>query len=73
MKDGFQQKQGFESVKGGLAGGGPAPRQVFLGEVNEGSGDIGVVGDKTLVEVGEAKERPDVFDFLGGGPAGNTI
>ena len=73
MNDWFRQEQGFESVKSGLASRGPVPRQVLLGEVNERLGDIGVIGDKMSVEVGKAKERSDVFDFLRGRPAGNTI
>ena len=36
-------------------------------------GDIGVVRDKTLVEVCEAKEGPDILDFLGSWPAGDSI
>ena len=54
-------------------GGGPIPREVFLDEVDEGSGDVGVVRDETSVEVGEAEERPNVFDFLRGWPAGDAI
>ena len=46
---------------------------VFLSEVNERSGDVRVVWDKVSVEVGKAEERPDVFCFLGGGPAGDTV
>ena len=56
-----------------MASGGPVPREVFLGEVNEGLGDVGVVRDKMMVEICEAKEGSNVFDFLGGGPAGNSI
>ena len=40
-------------VKGLLLGRGPIPRQVFLGEVNEGVGDGGIVRDESLVEVGK--------------------
>ena len=73
VEDWLRQEQGLEGIEGGLTSGGPVPRQVFLGEVNERSGDIGVVRNKASVEVGEAEERSDVFDFLGGGPACNTI
>ena len=73
VKDWFQREEGFESVKGGLAGGRPVPREVFLGEVNESLGNIGVIRNETLVEVCEAKEGPDVFDFLGGSPTGDPI
>ena len=44
----------FEEVKGQLLGGSPVPRQIFLGEVNEGTGNGGVVRDELLVEVGKA-------------------
>ena len=56
-----------------MASRGPVPRQVLLGEVNEGLGNIGVVGDKMSVEVGEPEEGLDVLDFLRGRPAGDTI
>ena len=35
---------------------------IFLGEVEEGVGDSGIVGDEPTVEVGKAKEGSDVFD-----------
>ena len=73
MEDRFRQEQGFESVVGGLTGGGPIPRQVYLGEVYEGSGNVGVIGDETSIEIGKAKEGSDVFHLFGGGPTGNTI
>ena len=41
-------------VKGLLLGRGPVPRQVFLGEVNEGTGNGGVVRDEPSAEVGKA-------------------
>ena len=56
-----------------LTSGGPIPRKVFLGEVNEGSGDIGVVRDETSVKVGEAKEGSNIFDFFRGWPTGNAV
>ena len=43
-------------VEGLLLRRGPVPREIFLGEVNEGVGDVGVVGNELLVEIGEAKE-----------------
>ena len=52
---------------------GPVPRQVLLGKVDEWSSDVGIVGNKLSVEVGKAKERPNVLDFFRGGPAGDTI
>jgi len=56
-----------------LAGRGPVPLEVFLGEVDEGAGDVGVVGDESSVKVGEAKEGLYVLHFSGGGPFGNSI
>ena len=47
--------------------------EVFLSEVNEGAGDIRVVGNKSTVEVGEAKEGAYVLDFSRGWPFGNSI
>ena len=40
-------------VEGLLLGGGPIPGQVFLGELNKGTGNGGVVRDESLVEVGK--------------------
>ena len=42
---------------------GPIPGKVFLCEVEEGSSDVGVVGNKPTVEIGESKERANVFHF----------
>ena len=39
-KDGFCEEEAFEGIEGGLARRGPVPREVFLGEVKEGAGDI---------------------------------
>ena len=61
VKDGFREEEAFEGVEGGLAGRGPIPREVFLGEVEEGTSDVGVVGNEPTVEVGESKERAHVF------------
>ena len=38
---------------------------MFLGEVDKGSGDIGVVRDEATVEVCKAQKGPNNFDFLG--------
>jgi len=56
-----------------LASGSPVPLEVFLSEVNEGTGNIRVVRDKSSVEVGEAKEGAYVLDFSGGQPFGDSI
>ena len=41
-------------IKGLLLRRGPVPREIFLGEVNEGAGNGGVVGNKPSVEIGKA-------------------
>jgi len=56
MEDWFRQEKGFEGVEGVLAGGGPVPLEVFLCKVDERTGDVGIVGNESTVEVGEAKE-----------------
>jgi len=56
MEDWFRQEKGFKGVEGGLASGGPVPLEVLFGEVDEGTGDIGVVGDESTIKIGEAKE-----------------
>ena len=73
MEDWFQQEEGFEGVEGFLAGGGPVPLEVFLGEVDEGAGDVGVVGDESLVEVGEAEEGAYVLYFSRSRPFGDSV
>ena len=35
---------------------GPGPREVFLSEVDERASDIGVVRDKSLVEISKAQK-----------------
>jgi len=73
VEDGFGKESGAEGVHGLLASRGPGPSTVFLGEVNEGAGDVGVVGDEATVEIGKAKEGADILDFLGSGPLGDAI
>ena len=41
-------------VKGTLLRRGPVPGEVFLGEVDEGTGKGGVVGNESMVEIGKA-------------------
>jgi len=47
--------------------------EVFLSEVDEGAGNVGVVGDKPTVEVGKAEEGAYIFDFGGSWPFGNSV
>jgi hypothetical protein len=56
VEDGFREEQRFQSIESVLTVWGPFPREVFFGEVNEESCDIGVVGNETAIEVGKAKE-----------------
>ena len=51
----------LKGVERGLAGRRPVPREVLLGEVEERASDVGVIRDETSIEIGEAKERVDIF------------
>ena len=73
MKDGFGEEKTFERVEGGLARRGPIPGEVLLGEVKEGSGDIGIVRDESSVEIGETKERANIFHLSWCGPTCDAI
>ena len=73
VEDGFCKEETFEGIKGGLAGGGPVPREILLSEVEERASDVGIVRDESLVEIGETKERADVFHLGGGGPTGDSV
>ena len=69
----MRQEEPFELVEGLLTSGSPIPAIVFLGEVQEGAGDGGVVGYEPTVEVGKAAERSDVLDFGWGWPGGDAV
>ena len=73
VKNGFGEEEVFEGVKGGLARRGPVPGEILLGKVEEGVSDIGVVGDESTVEVGEPKERADIFHLGWCGPICDAI
>ena len=51
----------------------PCPGRILLGEVNQWLSDVGIIGDKSLVEVGKAEERLNVFDFCWSRPFCYTI
>ena len=72
-KDGLGEEKTFEGVKGGLARRGPVPGKVLLGEVEEGAGDVGIVRDESPVEVGETKERANVFHLGWGWPTCDAV
>ena len=61
VEDGFGEEEALEGVEGGLARGGPVPGEILLGEVEEGASDVGVVGNESMVKVGEPKERANIF------------
>ena len=73
VEDGFGEEKAFEGVERSLAGGGPVPGEILLGEVEEGASDVGVVGDEPAVEVGEPKERANVFHLGWRRPVCNAI
>ena len=73
VKDRFGEEEEFKGVERGLARGGPVPQEVFLGKVEERASDVGVVGDEALVEIGEAKERANIFHLGWSRPIRNSI
>ena len=73
VENGFREEETFKGIEGGLAGGGPIPREVLLGEVEERASDIGVVRDEASVEIGEAKERANIFHLGWSRPACDSI
>ena len=56
-----------------MTGGGPIPREVLFGEVEERASDVGVIRDEASVEVGEAEERANVFHLGWGRPTCDSI
>ena len=68
VKDGLGEEETLEGIKGGLARRGPVPGEVLLGEVEERVSDVGVIGDESSVEIGETKERANVFHLSWCGP-----
>ena len=56
MENGARQEEFLQVVERSLTSRGPVPAIVFLGEVEEGAGDGGVVGDEPTIEVGKAEE-----------------
>ena len=60
-----------KGMEGGFLTGGPDVRDIFLGKIKERVSDIGVCSDEVAIEVTEAKERLEVFEFFGLGPICN--
>jgi hypothetical protein len=52
----------FDGEEGVLAGRGPVPAGTFLGEVMEGTIDIGEVGDEPSIEITKANKRAYPLD-----------
>ena len=73
MENGFGEEETFKGVERGLAGRGPVPSKVLLGEINKGAGDVGVVRNKASVEIGKAEERADIFHLGWGRPACDPV
>ena len=73
VENGFGEEKKFEGIEGGLARRGPVPREVLLGEVKERASDVGVIGDESSVEVGETKERANIFHLSWCGPVCDAV
>jgi hypothetical protein len=57
-------KGGLELLESLTARGIEIPRNVFPGKPSKGDDNSGVLRNKAVVEIAEAKEGLDVFDFL---------
>ena len=73
VKDGFGEEEVFEGVKGGLAGRGPVPGEIFLGKVEVGAGNVGVVGNESTVEIGEPEEGANILHLGWRRPICNAV
>ena len=73
VKNRFSEEEAFQGIKGSLARRGPIPGKVLLGEVEKGAGNVGVVGNEPTVEIGEPKERANVFHLGWCGPACDAV
>ena len=73
VENGFREEETFKGVERGLTGGGPIPREVLLGEVEERASDVGVIGDEVSVEIGEAEERANIFHLGWRRPTCNSV
>ena len=51
----------------------PVPGKIFLGQINKGAGNIGVVWNELLIEVGKAKKGLDILHLGRYRPLCNTI
>ena len=73
MEDGLREEETFEGVEGRLTRRGPVPGKVLLGEVEERTGDVGVVRDKASIEIGKSKEGANIFHLGWGRPTRDSV
>ena len=73
MEDGSREEEPFKLIEGLLTSWGPVPAIVFLGQIQEGVSDGGIVGYEPTIEVGKAEERPYILDFSRGGPGSDAV
>ena len=66
-------ERGLQGVKGSLALVCPCPLCGLSGKTSERNGYVGVVRNETTVEVGESKERLDVFHLSGRRPVKDSL
>ena len=48
-------------------------RPVLLSEVDQGAGDVRIIGNELSIKVGKAKKGVDILNFSGGRPACDAI
>ena len=72
-KDRFGQDQWLQWLKHWLALERPVPGKIYFGQINKGRGDIGVIRNESLVEVGKAKEGSNILYLGECGPWCNAI
>ena len=73
MEDGFGEETVIQSVEGILTRIVPSPRGILFGEIEERMHNVRVITNKLSVEVGESKERMDVFYLGWGRPISDSI
>ena len=56
VEDGSREEEVFQLVEGLLTSGGPVPAVVFLGQVEKGAGNCGIVRYEPMAEVGKDRK-----------------
>ena len=64
----MSQEALFQLLEGCFAAITPLKLGVFLGQIDERSGEVGIMGDEVAVEVTYAEEGSDVLNLHGGWP-----